>query len=168
MRTLPDTPEAESGLVVREVRASDRDAFAAMFERLSPQSRFRRYLSPKPALTQRELTYLTDVDHVRHVAVAAIAPGGDMIGVARYAAYPGERQVADVAVEVVDHFHRRGIGTLLVARVLQRAHANGFEVLRATTLWENRPARALMRRFGFRACGSDDGLLELQLPLDRA
>jgi RimJ/RimL family protein N-acetyltransferase len=45
------------------------------------------------------------------------------------------------------------------------ARANGIASLRATTLWENHPALALMRRLGFRAVGAGDGSLELQLEL---
>src|SRR5437764_9288 len=83
-------------------------AFAAMFERMSPQSRMRRYLSPKRSLTSRELRYLTDVDHVRHSAVAAIDASGRFTGVARYAACPDDASAAEVAVEVLDDWQRRG------------------------------------------------------------
>jgi RimJ/RimL family protein N-acetyltransferase len=152
-------------LLVRDLRAADRDEFEAMFARLSPQSRLQRYLSPKPALTERELRYLTDVDHVRHSAVAAVEPGGQMVGVARYASYPEAGTIAEIAVEVVDHWQRRGVGTLLTARTIERAIANRLALLRASTMWENAAARALMARFGFRVLGSRDGLIELELPL---
>jgi GNAT superfamily N-acetyltransferase len=47
-----------------------------------------------------------------------------------------------VAVEVVDEIQKMGVGTALVARLVDRARAIGFTLLIATTLWENRPARA--------------------------
>lgn len=42
---------------------------------------------------------------------------------------------------------------------------NGFTLLTATTLWENRPARALLRRLGFRAYSSHNGAIDQQLEL---
>ena len=51
---------------------------------------------------------------------------------------------------------------------MQAARANGVRTLTASTLWENVPARALLRRLGFRPVGSEDGVLELELELDLA
>src|SRR5205085_9487546 len=46
----------------RAVDRDDRDGLALLFARMSAQSRYRRYLSPKPELSPRELAFLTDVD----------------------------------------------------------------------------------------------------------
>jgi hypothetical protein len=54
---------------------------------------------------------------------------------------------------------------LLTTRVIERAVANGFLLLRATTMWENVPARAPMHRLGFRPWSSSNGLIELELPM---
>ena len=70
-----------------------------------------------------------------------------------------------MAVEVADDLQGRGIGTQLARRVVDRARANGFSVLTATTLWENRGARALLRRLGFRACWIRNGSIDQQLQL---
>ncbi len=154
-------------LGVRAIGRGDRDGLAAMFGRLSPESRHRRFLSPKPELTARELTYLTDIDHVCHEAFAAVRRrDGVIVGVARYAHHPGVPGAADLAVEVIDELQGMGIGTALAARTVRSARANGFARLTATTLWENRPARALLRRLGFRARGSQGGEIELELQLD--
>ena len=58
-----------------------------------------------------------------------------------------------------------GIGTALARRLVDRARANGFALLTATTLWENRPARALLRRLGFRARASHISQIELRVEL---
>jgi hypothetical protein len=42
-------------LKIRPIERQDRDRFRALFMRLTPESRYRRYLSPKPALSEREL-----------------------------------------------------------------------------------------------------------------
>ncbi len=160
--TLPDG----TGLRFRPVGPDDRDALAGFFARLTPESRRRRFLSPKRELTPRELAFLTDIDHVGHEAIAAVDQRDcSIVGVARYVRVPHRTGVADVAVEVADDLQSMGIGSELARRLTQRAAANGFTVLTATTLWENRPARALLERFRFEACASHGGVIDLELRL---
>ena len=155
-------------LELRPVGPDDRERVASMFERLSFESRLMRFNTPKPRLTPRELSFLTDVDHFRHVAVAAVdRRDGSIVGTARYVQHTGRPGVADVAVEVVDELQNRGIGTALAAAVVERARENGFRLLTATTLWENRPARALLKRLEFDARTWQRGELELELSLER-
>jgi RimJ/RimL family protein N-acetyltransferase len=151
----------------RPLRSDDRDRLAGLFARLTFESRRRRFLSPKPALTARELAFLTDIDHVAHEAIAAVDQrDGSIVGVARYVGLPDRPDMADVAVEVVDEIQNMGVGTELVVRLVDCARANGFTLLTATTLWENRPARAVMRRLGFRARASHGPEIELELELN--
>jgi RimJ/RimL family protein N-acetyltransferase len=158
--------EVNAPLVVRPIEAGDRCALAAAFARLSPQSRMRRFLAPKPYLSARELTYLTDLDHVTHEALVALDARGQIVAVARYAAWPpARRDAAEIAVTVVDAFQRRGIGSALAAQVIERARAGGFASLTASTFFENYPARALMARLGFRRVSVDDGVASYRLAL---
>jgi RimJ/RimL family protein N-acetyltransferase len=151
---------------LRPLGSADRDGVAALFARLSPESRYRRFLSPKPELTPRELAFLTDIDHIRHEAFAAVDQRDDsIVGVCRYVHVVDRPGAAEVAVEVTDELQNMGIGTALARQTVQRARANGFALLTATTLWENRPARALLRRLEFRAHTSDGSEIELELKL---
>ena len=154
---------------LRPMCISDREGLRTLFARLSPESRRRRFLTGKPELSARELTYLTDVDHVRHEALSAIDPAdGSIVGVARYATWPGRAGAADVAIEVADDLHRNGVGLMLAEALIRRARENGIIVLTATTLWENHAARSLARRVGFRARASAGNELELELQLPPA
>ena len=154
-------------LRLRPLGPDDRDGVAALFARLSPESRYRRFLSPKRELTPRELAYLTDVDHVHHEALAAVDQrDGSIVGVGRYVHIADRPKVADLAVEVTDELQNMGIGTALARHTVQRARDNGFALLTATTLSENRPARALLRRLEFRAHARHGSEIELELKLD--
>jgi RimJ/RimL family protein N-acetyltransferase len=145
----------------RSIGPEDRDGLLRLFARLSPESRYRRFLSPKHALTARELTYLTDIDHVDHEAIAAIDQrDGSIIGIARYVRIADRSRVADVACAVADDMQNMGVGTELAERMVRRARSNGFTLLTATTLWENPPARALLRRLQFRALASHGSEIE--------
>jgi RimJ/RimL family protein N-acetyltransferase len=154
-------------LDLRPIGPDDRERMASMFARLSPESRLMRFNTPKPRLAPRELDYLTDVDHFRHVALAAVdRRDGSIVGTARYVQEADRPGVADVAVEVIDELQNRGIGTALATAVIERARENGFALLTATTMWENRPARALLRRLRFHARARYRGELELELALE--
>jgi RimJ/RimL family protein N-acetyltransferase len=154
-------------LHLRPLTRDDRDGLLSLFDRLGAESRWRRFMSPKPTLAPRELDYMTDVDHVAHEAFAAVDErDGSLAGVARYVRHIGSETSAELAVEVADELQRRGIGTALCTRVVQRARENGFTVLTATALWTNQPARRLLRRLGFHACRSQGREIELALVLD--
>ena len=150
---------------VRPLDSRDRDAFSAWFGRLSDDSRRKRFLGPKPRLSARELTYLTEVDQVNHTALVAVDDRGKLIGEARYATSKPGDEVADFAVTVADEWQGRGIGSRLAARVIESARANGITRLTAMTLWDNTAAIALLHRLGFLRAGYDGDALEYELAL---
>ena len=79
--TLTDGREAR----LRPLRCGDRERIVAAFDRLSEESRYRRFFAPLHQLSDRSLEYLTDIDHSDHEAIIALDPGTDeLIGVARY------------------------------------------------------------------------------------
>lgn len=152
---------------LRPVVAVDADRLAAFFARLSRASRDRRFLGPKPSLSPREVAYLADVDQVAHGAIVAVElERSEAVGEARYAAWPGRPNAADLAVTVRDDLQGRGLGRALTKRVVAQARGNGFAVLTASTAWSNAPARGLLRSLGFRALGSNAGVLDLELALN--
>lgn len=167
-QTSADSTAATKGtrFSLRPLCVSDREGLRTLFARLSPESRHRRFLTGKPQLSERELTYLTDVDHVCHEALAAIDRNdGSIVGVARYVRWPERAGAADVAIEVEDDLQRNGIGLMLTEALIRRARENDINVLTATTLWENHAARELARRVGFRARSSAGNEIELELQL---
>jgi len=158
-------------VVVRALRPEDRGRLAAAFERLGERSRFQRFMTPKRSLTSGELTYLTDVDHVDHEAIGAIDPAtGAGLGVARYIRLPDRPTVAEAAVAVVDDWQGRGLGRLLLDRLVARAEENGIERFRASLIATNHAVRRLLAGIGeVRVLRAGDGVMELdvELPVER-
>src|SRR5262249_1697074 len=92
-----------SRVLVRPIRSTDRSLVADGFARLSARSRRMRFLTAKDYLSPSELTYLTDVDHVNHVALGALSlADGRGVGVARYVRNVEATDAAEIAVTVVD------------------------------------------------------------------
>lgn len=153
-------------LEVRPLQRTDGPALAAAVASLSADSRYRRFLTPKPRLTDRELARLTDVDHHAREALVAVEPStGEWVGVVRYAVFPHEPRVADVAVTVADSWQRRGVGTALLRVLVEHARREGIARLHATTFADNRAALRLLAARGFAVREARRDSVELALEL---
>ena len=137
-----------SPVTIRPIRPADAPLVADAFDRLSLVSRYNRFLGSKTRLTPAELHRFTDVDHREHEALIAIS-GIDhrAVGVARYIRSPTSGQRAEVAVTVIDEWHRRGLGQVLVDRLTDRARAAGIGAFTALIADDNAAALALLRSF---------------------
>jgi GNAT superfamily N-acetyltransferase len=126
-----------AAVALRELGPDEHDVLDAVFAGLSPTSRHRRFHAPIPRLTEPMRAHLGAVDGHRHLAVAAFAAGAP-IGIARLVGFgcgpPGR---VELAVEVVDAWHRRGVGSRLVREVLARGRAAGHREVVAEVLAEN-------------------------------
>lgn len=138
---------AASPVELRPVRRGETGPLREVFDAMSPLSRAQRYLTGMPRLPKAMLDALADVDGDRHVAWLASVDGRP-VGVGRYVVVaPG---VMEVALEVADAYHGRGIGTALVDALTTVAAARGVRRVRATMLPDNEPSRRLATRIGVR------------------
>jgi GNAT superfamily N-acetyltransferase len=145
----PYTLRDGSQIRIRQGHHCDRQLLLDGFDRLSPESRHRRFLAPMPDLHETTIEYLLDVDHHNHEAMVAIDPiTGNGIGVARYVRDPDRRDAAEVAVTVVDDWHGRGVGTLLLEGIGQRARAEGITTFTALMLASNTDMMDVLRGLG--------------------
>jgi GNAT superfamily N-acetyltransferase len=157
-----------SELAIRPIRPRDKAAIVAGFERLSPESRYRRFFAPLQRLSARDLEYLTEVDHHDHEAVIGFdAATGDPVGVARYIRSDDPSE-AEVAVTVIDDWQGRGAATALLDRLVVRARDEGIRHFLALVLTENKDAIELFERLapsGSEHRRSASGHLELVIDL---
>jgi hypothetical protein len=61
-----------SRVCLRQGHSSDRQLLLCGFERLSPESRYRRFLAAMTELSEEKVRYLTEVDHHDHEAIIAL------------------------------------------------------------------------------------------------
>jgi RimJ/RimL family protein N-acetyltransferase len=156
-----------SAVLIRQVRGDDAALLADGFARLSEQSRQMRFLVAKKILTHAELRYLTEVDHHDHEALGALADGTDMgVGIARYIRDNRDPRSAEVAVTVVDDWHRRGLGTELLNRLSERARTEGIGRFTALVATDNMPAARLLRKMHATLISRDFDAAEYELTLD--
>jgi GNAT superfamily N-acetyltransferase len=163
---LVDLPDG-SEVIVRPVRPEDKPLFAAGWERFGEESRYRRFIGYKTALTARDLAFFTELDHVDHEALGAIEPRtGEGLGVARYMRNASRPNTAEAAVAVIDAWQGRGLGGVLLRRLCRRAAANGIDTFTASLLTGNRGMLRLFERLGaVRTRDIDAGILEIDVEL---
>lgn len=140
---------------LRELGPGETDVLDAVLAGLSENSRYLRFHTGVPRLTARVRERLAAVDGRSHVAVAAYA-GAVPIGIARLIGIGGGR--AELAVEVVDAWQRRGVGRRLVRAVAALGRAAGMRELEADVLAENVAVQMMLTSvFGDVTLVEDDG-----------
>jgi GNAT superfamily N-acetyltransferase len=153
---------------IRPILSEDKAEVIHAFERLSLQSRYQRFFSPLRELSPSLLAYLTDINYVDHFAYGAFAiaqPEPILIGVARYIRLAGEPQSADVAIAVIDDYHRRGLGKQLLCALARTAIRNGIGRFQGNSLWGNRPMLGLLRQANAQIVPEGSGVLRFVVDL---
>lgn len=152
---------------LRQGQSSDRELLLRGFERLSPESRYRRFLVAMPHLSEGMVRYLTDIDHHDHEAIIAVdEKTGEGLGVARYMRDKDRPEVAEVAVTVIDDWQNRGLGTLLLEVLSARARQEGIRSFTALALATNRDMLDLLRGLHPpRIVDRESGTIELEMPI---
>jgi hypothetical protein len=73
---------------IRPIRPDDREVFVEFYARVSDQSKYYRFFSPMPKLSDRDVDRFTHVDNVDRVALV-LTLQGRIIAVGRYDAVTG-------------------------------------------------------------------------------
>jgi GNAT superfamily N-acetyltransferase len=152
--------------LLRPLDTSDRERIIAAFERLSEESRYRRFFAPLQELSRRSLDYLTDIDHRDHEAIVAIDPESDeLVGVARYVRLEPGSDGAEAAVVVADDWQRRGLGRALLERLAARARTERICRFTALVQADTRRALELLAEIGPTSRSLEGDLVELDIEL---
>lgn len=135
---------------MRPIRRGDAPELRRAFERLSVQSRYRRFFTGMPTLSDALVRTLTEVDHVDSEALVAVPErdASTIVGVARFVRDRSDPTTADLAVTVADDWHGQGLGSGLLALLSRRASAVGIHHFTADMLADNRAVLALVRSAG--------------------
>ncbi|MDQ2897708.1 MAG: GNAT family N-acetyltransferase [Actinomycetota bacterium] len=166
-----ESPLTDFPVEIRPIRADDGVRLRASHARLSPESRYRRFLGAKPTLTESDARYLVEVDGRDHVALVATAPvdgaDGEIIAVARFVRLPDEPDTAEFAIVVADAYQRRGLATELLRDLAAVATERDITRFRATMLADNIAIQRMLERLAageasYLRCGS---VIEMEITL---
>ena len=163
-----DTLHDGSRVLVRPIRAEDRQLETDFIMRLSAQSRRFRFLGDFKQPSEALLDQLVDVDNLQQVAfVALVHDGGHLreIGVSRFAAEPDGRR-CECAITVADDWNHRGLGVALLRHLISVARERGFAQLFSIDRVDNLPMRNLVRYLGFTHHAISDEATMVRYQLD--
>lgn len=166
-RTIEAVLSDGTRVILRPLVPDDGQRILEGFARMSPESRYRRFMSPVDELTPDMLRKLVEVDYVDHFAWAALAkdePGQPGIGVARYVRARDDPEVAEAAVTVINEYQNHGLGSLLLQALGATALEHGITRFRGFVLDDNRAMLEILGEVG--ATTSHDGAGVLRVEID--
>jgi acetyltransferase len=141
--TLRDGPVIE----LRPIRPEDEPLVHDLVAHMSPEDLRLRFFTPIRSLTHRFAARLTQIDYDREMALVALE-SRTVLGIARFFADP-DREKAEFAVAVRTDWHGRGVGYVLMKRLIEVARQWGIGELVGEVLSDNGPMLAMCRELGF-------------------
>jgi RimJ/RimL family protein N-acetyltransferase len=155
-----------SAVLIRQIRSDDAPLLADGFERLSSRSRQLRFLRTKNHLTLAELRYFTEVDHHDHEALGALDQAdGRGVGVARFVRDAKDPEAAEIAVTIVDDWQGKGLGTVLLTRLSDRARQEGIRRFTALVSPDNVAMARVLRNMSAKRVGYGPGTEHYEIAL---
>lgn len=156
-------------LVLRAIEPGDVAAMQRCFTRLSPEDIRRRFLhamSELPAPMAQRLCRIDPARETAYVLMDESAKPAEMRGVGRI--YVDEAtDSAEFSVLVEQDWSRRGLGALLMQRLVDDCRRRGLAELWGYVLLENRPMLQLCKELGFtqRMLPDEPGTAQITLKL---
>jgi acetyltransferase len=140
-------------LLLRPIRPEDAPAHTAFFAALTPEDVRLRMFVRMRELQPAQLARFTQIDYDREMAFIATRPGPDgqpeTLGVARAVADPDNVQ-AEFAITVRSDLKGKGLGRLLMQKLIRYCRARGTAELVGEALDENRGILGMTRKLGFK------------------
>jgi GNAT superfamily N-acetyltransferase len=145
-RAGPASGRSGDAVQYRSAAAADREAIRWFVAGLSLRTRFLRFFTPASPLSSAVLRAMCGADGTTDTLVAT--HDGVIIGHAMAAdsVSPDGCRATDIGVVIADHWQSRGIGSVIMGRLVARAAARGVSILVMDVLPENRPMLTMISR----------------------
>ena len=134
-------------LSMRPLRPEDEPALHDLAAHMNQHDLRLRFFTPVRGLTHAVAARLSQLDYDRELALLAESDGKPL-GVAHFFADP-DKQRAEYAIAVRSDWKGRGVGYLLMTRLIDIARRRGIGELVGEVLPENTPMLRMCRELGF-------------------
>ncbi|HEX5461004.1 MAG TPA: acetate--CoA ligase family protein [Steroidobacteraceae bacterium] len=155
-------------LLIRPIRPEDFAQHKRFLARCSAEDLHARFLATFRELPDADIARLTQIDYDREMALIAedrSEPSGtEILGVARVSTDPDNSE-AEFAVMVRSDLKRRGLGRLLLGKLVSYCRERGTSRLRGDVLSHNTSMLELGAELGFSTRLKERGLVEMRLEL---
>jgi acetyltransferase len=134
---------------LRPVRPEDEELYNRFFEQVTPEDAHMRFFTMKPNRSHKFIARLTQIDYAREMAFVALSPQGELLGVSRLSADPDYIR-AEYAVLVRSDLKGKGLGWLLMQRLIAYAREEGLQQLFGEILATNTTMLSMCQSLGFK------------------
>lgn len=138
-------------LQLRHLHRRDRLRLKEFLAHCSVEALRDRFMSSIDPTSDSLLNCLAEPDGSSHVALIVTQGVGTderVVAEGRFVVFNERREIADVALLVVDEFQRQGIGTMLIHQLIEIACRKGVTRFSADVLPDNRAILSLLRSTG--------------------
>ncbi len=157
------------GLVahVRPIVPGDTEGIHAFHAGQSPESIYLRFFATLPRLSDKDVRRFTHVDHLQRVALV-MTIRDEIAGIGRYDRIDGPKgPTAEVAFNVADQHHGRGIGSVLLEHLAAIGREAGVRRFVADVLPQNRRMIGVFADMGFEVSHElDDGVIAVSFDIE--
>lgn len=160
-----------TAVCLRTITPDDAPLIRDGIAKLSAESRYLRFFSPAPVLTDAVVRKLADVDGHDHIAWGAICsecPGRPPIGAVHAVRHRAGGPVGEFSIAVLDEFQGQGLARMMTAALLVHCRAEGLGTLDVHMLSENAAARRLVKSLGAAWAGETAGVADYKLDVAAA
>jgi RimJ/RimL family protein N-acetyltransferase len=160
-------------VMIRAMRADDRDRIIDAFHKLEPESIYTRFFAPVKEIPAQSLKLIAGVDFEKFGAlVATLGTGSDetVIAGASYvvASDTAEGRTAEVSFTVEEDYQGQGLASKLLALLTRIARHHGITRFEADVLAGNTPMLKVFERGGLpMRRHSEGGVVHLTMDLGR-
>ena len=160
-------------VVVRSVNSLDKPLFIQGLSELSSKSKYFRFNTASFSFNTVNLKYLTEMNHIDHVAIGAGLRMGEEavikgVGIGRYVRIKGRPEEAELALTVADAYQRQGVGTILLAGLSRCAEQQGVRYFVAHVHASRRGLIQALIDLDAQVVECNSNVMELILPVPSA
>ena len=158
-------PGTDRLIRVRPAARADQEELARMFQRCTPETRYRRFHGPVRAIPERYLADALSGSPFHYALVAGPEPGPGAVPAPGPAAVSGpdtraggivalascrtvDEGAAELGLLIEDAWQRHGLGTRLLRDLVAHARGAGLRVVEAQVLAEQAWIASLLRPYG--------------------
>ncbi len=138
-------------IFLRPIKPTDGPLIRDLFQELSPQTIYFRFLTRLDRLKPELLKHLVEIDYETHFTlVALIEEGGksSIIGTCRFISTM-KKDHAEFTVTLRDDWQRRGLGKIMATRVLNIARLKGIADIEIAFDYRNEGVKRLFASLGY-------------------
>lgn len=133
--------------IIRPIHPDDARMLQDLVARLSPESRYFRFVSSFSELPPSMLARFTLIDYDREMALVAVMQDR-IVGVSRYITNP-DQSSCEFSLLVADDFKGKGLGSRLMESIMDVAREKGLAEIQGLVLANNQAMLKLMKDLGF-------------------